>query len=454
MSDEMATFFDDLVRIRKEKRLSRQDVYYKCRIPTEMIEAIEDGSIMSGKVRNKTYIRSYFRTYAKTLGISDEDIITALDEYDAGLYDHGLLHKYLPDQPDDSIPAEKQSPAKSAKEKKKKESGETGDDENAKDQEAEKKGNSKVITPESQEKTVNDVEWEDENIKKVRTTSTSDYDKEESRHADAGTTIPAPEPTDLGDVDWASKVKKAVYRPQRNRLLWVILAIILALALALASIVWYWKGYGTEPASTPAVERDAPAQPAPPDPESVPEEIPQAGRQADQADPASVDPAQQDILTVDESDIEEEVPTEEPLPPPTRQEILANIEAHYTTGDTLYALAYALFGNLEPVRVQSDVFAGEDLQESPPRPYWVEQYQAMRFEFLDEIILQGSLARMVLIINGHIIDDFADFYIDGSRISITRERLIRNGTFEIADEDPFTVLEVPRSVVDRPRFSP
>ncbi|MGM0737793.1 MAG: helix-turn-helix domain-containing protein [Bacteroidota bacterium] len=451
----MATFFDDLVRIRKEKKLSRQDVYYTCRIPMEMIEAIEDGSIMSGKVRNKTYIRSYFRTYAKTLGISDEDIITALDEYDAGLYDHGLMHKYLPDQPDDSTPAEKQSSAKPAKEKKKKESRETGDAGNVKEQGAERKGKSKVITPESQEKTVDDVEWEDENIKKTRTTSTStspsDYDKEEKRDADAGSAVPAPEPTDVGGVDWASKVKKAVYRPQRNRLLWVILAILLALALALASIVWYWQGYGTEPAPTPAVEQDVPA---PTDPESVPEEVPQAGLPADEADPSAVEPAQQDILTVDGSDIEDEVPPEEPPPPPTREEILADIEAHYTTGDTLYALAYALFGNLEPVRVQSDVFAGEDLQDGPPRPYWVEQYQAMRFEFLDEIILQGSLARMVLIINGHIIDNFADFYIDGSRISITRERLIDNGTFEIAEEDPFTVLEVPRSVVDRPRFSP
>ncbi len=460
----MSNFYDDLVRIRKEKRLSKQDVYYKCRIPMETIEAIEDGSILAGKIRNITYLRSYFRTYAKSIGISVEDISTALDEHDAGLYNQGLLEKYLPqeaekkdnagdktedhagDEPEGSTAdrsgdetvdtarkADSGAGADASSGKKK--TGETG-------KKGKVTGKSKIITPETQEKTVDDVDWEDKNLKKVRSTSTSELITSESRSKDRVTPARLPEQPEVAGVDWASKVKKAVYRPQRNRLLWVILATLLALALALASIVWYWQKDEADPVTSPAVESRSPAAPSrDPEPQAAP-------------DPAAIEPVPQDVIATEEPEIEEEAVPAEVRTPLTREEIISQIAAASTTGDTLFVFAYALHGNLEPVRVQSDIFGDGDLQDISPRPYWVEHYQAMQFDFLDEIIFQGSLARMVLVFNGHIIDDFSDFYIDGSRIRLSRDLLMENETFETADTDPFTLLEPPRSLVERPRFSP
>jgi hypothetical protein len=460
----MSHFYEDLVRIRKSKRLSKQDVFFKCRIPMETIESIEDGSILSGGVRNKTYMRSYFRTYGKALGISGEDITTALDEHDTGLYRQGLLMKYLPEemktdsaaQPGDLSGGEDSPEAGSAKKdadqkddagvsKVKKEPGQPDDT-------LPRPQKSKIITPENQEKSVDDIEWEDDNIKKVRSTSTITYSssKKDSTPADPAPVDsrqakPASQP-DVEGIDWASKVKQAVYRPQKNRLLWVILAILLALALAMASIVWYWQADDSELGDPAATERLAPADGVPPagaDPAS-----PQPGT----GTPEAADPVPPDVTGAGEPETVEE--TTPPPMPPTRQEIVAQLEAFSTTGDTLYIHAYAVHGNLEPIRVVSDIFAGDDIQVTPARPYWVEQRHAMRFDFVDEIILRGSLSRMVLLFNGHIIEDFSKFYTDGSEVRISRDLLMENDKFDIAAGDPFSDLEPPRFIVDRPRFSP
>ncbi len=450
----MSQFFEDLVRIRKNKRLSKQDVFYKCRIPIETIESIEDGSILSGKMRNKTYVRSYFRTYAKAIGVSDEDVTTALDEHDAGLYNQGLLIQYLPEQAEDVSGSAEQ------KNKEADSAGQAKENRTSQEKESEKKDKTKIekkegtanqksktITPETQEKTVRDVEWEDDSIKKIRSTSTTGFSSAESRSKDATTPAELPDLPKLEGIDWASKVKQAVYRPQRNRLLWVILATLLALALALASIVWYWRSAEPDPGAPPATEGRIPAETVPP---TQPDSDTQL--QPTEEAPEATDPVPPDVTAAEEPEAVEE--TQPPPPPPTREEIAAQIAAFSTTGDTLYVHAYALLGNLEPIRVVSDIFAANDLQNTPPRPYWVEQYQAMRFDFLDEIILQGSLARMVLLFNGHVIEDFDPFFTDGSRIRITRDLLMENNLFYIAETDPFSEMPPPRRIVERPRFSP
>lgn len=447
----MSQFFEDLVRIRKTKRLSKQDVFYKCRLPLETIDSIEDGSILSGQMRNKTYIRSYFRTYAKAIGISDEDITTALDEHDTGLYNHGLLKIYLPDQvqevsdsPEKHKNEGSDGGSRDSRKSQKKKSGEISQKKSEK-KEYTSTQKSKTITPETQEKTISDIEWEDESIKKIRSTSTTGFSSDETRGTDTTSPPKLPDTPKLEGVDWASKVKQAVYRPQRNRLLWVILATLLALALALASIVWYWRGADPDPAEPPLSDIRPPAETVPPS-----ETETDAQLQPMEEAPEATDPVRPDVTAAEEPEPVEEAPP--PPAPPTREEIAAQIAAFSTTGDTLYVHAYALLGNLEPLRVISDVFAADNLQNVPPRPYWVEQFHAMRFDFLDEIILQGSLARMVLLFNGHVIEDFSPFFTDGSRIQITRELLMENNLFDIAENDPFAEIPPPRSVVDRPRF--
>ncbi len=460
----MSNFYEDLVRIRKSKRLSKQDVFFKCRLPMETIESIEDGSILSGSLSNKTYMRSYFRTYAKALGISSEDITTALDEHDIGLYAQGLLLKYLPEEAQTGSETKDEETSDDKKSTKRKSAGKDADSNDPKagireestdtaDDTLPRPYKSKIITPKTQEKSIKDIEWEDENIKKVRSTSTIDSvssAKERSPAQPDSVSTPqsdTPAPPDIGGIDWASKVKQAVYRPQKNRLLWVILATLLALALALLSIIWFWRSGDPEPAEPATVESHSPAEAVPPvagdgDIQTAPQ--PQTGT------PEATDPVPPDVTAADEPEAVEEAPP----PPPTREEILAQLAAAATTGDTLFIHAYALHGNLEPIRVVSDIFAGEDIQTFPARPYWVAQHHAMRLDFLDEIILRGSLARMVLLFNGHVIDDFSDFYSDGSEVLITRDLLMQHDMFEIADDDPFTELDPPRTIVDRPRFSP
>lgn len=494
----MSNFFEDLVRIRKEKRLSRQDVLYKCRIPIETIESIEDGSIFSGQMRNKTYIRSYFRTYGKAIGINDEDMTTALDEHESGLYESGLISKYItgvdpsdPAKTDEGFGSEPTGTDASSRLNTVDSESNTDPDRNAK-----KTKPGKIITPESQEKTLEDVEWEDLSFPKIQSTSTTGFGSSESPGFSPPSAVNLPDPPDVRAIDWSSKVKKAVYRPQKNRLFWVIIAIVLAAGLALASILWYWK----------SDERTTPMQTAPeqttdalrPGPESVSpygegdpgfaagdtRNAAGAGGGRNQGGPAAgernvtgqntlqneaPEPVEQPALAVepasspdplsslDPAPADQSAPAGDPSPASerielTEQEIITRLEASASTGDTLFVFAYALHGNLEPVRVLSDLFTTDRTIGNIPRPYWVEHRQMMRFDFLDEIIFQGNLSRMAIIFNGHLIQDYEAFFLDGSRIRISRENLIENGLFEFTDVNPFTDIDTPRSIVYRPRF--
>lgn len=103
-----ASLSQDLVSIRKELNLSSRDVYEKTRIPLDVIEEIENGFIFSDQCeRNPTYIRSFVRTYAKAIKISDTRITAALDLQDRGAY-NGFLASG-DEAPD--LPAEKPSPS-------------------------------------------------------------------------------------------------------------------------------------------------------------------------------------------------------------------------------------------------------------------------------------------------------------------------------------------------------
>lgn len=89
----MASLSDDLSALRKKLDLTIRDVYDATRIPIDVIEEIESGFIFSPEcTRNKTYIRSFVRTYSKALKITDDEITQALDLHDRAAYD-GFLSK-------------------------------------------------------------------------------------------------------------------------------------------------------------------------------------------------------------------------------------------------------------------------------------------------------------------------------------------------------------------------
>ena len=439
----MSKLSEDLVSIRKEARLSKQDVFDKCRVPLETIYAIEDGSIFAGKMRNKTYLRSYIRTYAKAIGISEEDITIALDDHEIGSYEDSLTKKYLSrpekisDQPKSEAgkkPAKKEHP-------------------DSNDQKKPEKGSGKKtqrITPESQEKTKEDIEWEDSVHQKRPSTSTSDFASFESVGTEPAS-AKMPEPPELDNVDWASKVKDAVYRPQRNRLLWVIIAILLAFALAISSVYWFWI-QEEEPVTMGAPSEEV--TPATPDAGAgSPESEAGAGTPAMET-PSDLPETPTEAAESPEPAVTDTIPSEEEasvLPSITTEEILVQDLSQLGPNDIIHVVIYALHGNLEPIRVQSDVFTTD---ESALRPYWVEHQEAMRFEFVDEITIQGALGRLVLVINGHVIDDFSQLYHDGPRIRLSRAFIMENPQLHTPPDTPFSGVPEPRAITDRPRFSP
>jgi len=467
----MSKLSEDLVTIRKEKRLSKQDVFEKCRLPLEIISSIEDDSIFSGKKLNQTYLRSYLRTYSKAIGVSDRDITHALDLLDQNSYEGFLLDKYLSKNQEtgdshdqvsekqtetetsDTTEEGAQEDPKAAGEKSKSKTPDQQQDD-TKDQKTVSHRTSKIITPESQEKNLDDVEWEDSSLNTPPSTSTSDFSPVEPPGAHQKP-VDIPKNPELEEVDWASKVRKGISRPQRNRLLWIIIAVLLALALAISSVYWFWQddevtvsliNSGEESA---AVYTDAGSATDPEEPDDQvisPAETEDPGNVEATEMPAGDTDAEPEALTTDEIDVPDQ--QQESLSP---EQIIAESTDQTGTTDTLNVLVYALHGNLEPIRVHSDVFTDG---ETALRPYWVEHQEAMRFQFVNEITLQGALSRMVLLFNGHIIEDFGPLYMEGPRIQLSRSFLTEQGLLEAPPDDPYDEVPNPQNITDRPRFTP
>ncbi|MEX0662559.1 MAG: helix-turn-helix domain-containing protein [Balneolaceae bacterium] len=116
--------------------------------------------------------------------------------------------------------------------------------------------------------------------------------------------------------------------------------------------------------------------------------------------------------------------------------------------DLLYVTLYAATDRLDPVRVYSD---------EKPRidPYWINQGQAFNFEFRDTIRVRGQYSRMLLFLNGHLIENPRQEHFNPSQNAIELTR-------DIFEDDPKWAtpieLEVPEniappdSIIDRPRF--
>ncbi len=80
----------DLASIRKEKNLSLEEIFEVTKIPVHTLKSIENDTLLDSGNESKTYLRSFVRSYAKALKISDEHILKALESTEAGIYDHDL----------------------------------------------------------------------------------------------------------------------------------------------------------------------------------------------------------------------------------------------------------------------------------------------------------------------------------------------------------------------------
>jgi cytoskeletal protein RodZ len=117
--------------------------------------------------------------------------------------------------------------------------------------------------------------------------------------------------------------------------------------------------------------------------------------------------------------------------------------------DTLSMTIYAAYGKLEPVRVYTDIMG--DIN-----PYWIEQGDAMRFNFVNEIRIRGQYNNLVLAMNGHVIQNFRNqFYNPETRlIEITRSYFEDDPTWLQPAPDSLEIDAPSPSVIrERPTFN-
>ena len=81
----------DFAVLRNNLGFSLEKVHSEIKIPKSVLESIENDSIFDDQGSNKTYIRSFVRSYGKFLGLSEEVMVQALDLFEVDLYVPGSI---------------------------------------------------------------------------------------------------------------------------------------------------------------------------------------------------------------------------------------------------------------------------------------------------------------------------------------------------------------------------
>jgi hypothetical protein len=86
-------------------------------------------------------------------------------------------------------------------------------------------------------------------------------------------------------------------------------------------------------------------------------------------------------------------------------------------------------------------------------PYWIETAEAMRFEFLDSITIEGQINRVAIWVNGHHFNDLMEFATGGRIIELTREALSQYAElFATQGDETSQTIDQPIIINDRPLF--
>lgn len=194
--------------------------------------------------------------------------------------------------------------------------------------------------------------------------------------------------TDVHSVNWADMGKKFSSVRQHSNL-WVIISFMVVIIIALLAVTFYWENissvFESNEEEEPQVETVQPV--TPPEESQIPS-------------------------VTDTSDLDQN----------TRSETPSTIQP-LVLGDTISVTVYAAFDKLEPVRVTSDF-------NWKTNPFWMEQGDAFNFEFRDSLLIDGQYSRMLLLFNGHIIENPRQNYFD----------------------ETFDAILITRSVVNQPEY--
>lgn len=206
---------------------------------------------------------------------------------------------------------------------------------------------------------------------------------EDSSEAPKSSPLPKADHPDVKSVDWADMGRKFQPLKSVRSRTWAGIFITLLIITAAVSFFYF---YETDPASTEAAGNQTTTQQ-----EESPEQK------------VSTDSLELDIVPSSETN-----DTSEQQPVTTADDIPN--EALSALPDTLSVVLYAAYGRLEPVRVYTDIM--DDIN-----PYWIEQGEAIRFNFVNELNIRGQFSRLVLLLNGHPVQNLREnFYNPDTRL--------------------------------------
>lgn len=371
----MELLHSDLLRVREKSGLTIPEISKKTRTPESVILEIEKGSIFEKTDKQKTYIRSFVRSYAKAIGIKEEDIIRALDAFEAGTYAGGIRKKYLPETISTPEPSED--------------------------------GDSDQTSAESAATSPADVASDDEDtgIIKPGPTSTIGHDEFTRPDPSRSHNRSTPPPPKIDTVDWA-KYASGLYHYNSNLVLYIV---VILLIVALGAGGYYGVMYFMNNQDEPTAPRVSLVET---EPTRSPQEV--------------VSPVI-DTLEV------------------TAPEIPQSTTA-ITLPDTLYVVVYAFNERLEPIRITSDA-------NNRRSPYWIEQGEAMRFDFYERIVIEGQLDRLLLVVNDHVLSNLDPLKNNDRILTLTRNYIAEHSEIFTREPEEFpSGYSAPSVIRDRPVF--
>ncbi|MEO1021064.1 MAG: helix-turn-helix domain-containing protein [Bacteroidota bacterium] len=361
---------NDLATIRKAKNLTLEDIQSLIKIPVSTLKEIESGSIFDGLDQNKTYIRSYVRSYARVLKIPEQIMIDALDAFEADLYNGELLEQNNEPAPEPRKVIESVAPS---------------------------------------------------------------YAEETA----ASKPLPGSSAPSVDAVDWANMGHRFNTQTKNPKARVIVLVAVLVIIVAALGIYFGrgLLGFGEEAGLSEQTTRQDTNlnEPVVQTPETAtPNETEEEGNNNSSANEDDARLENEDASTQNEPApiISTAVPTQS----------LSNLP------DTLTVTVYAARGQLTPVRITSDY-------NGRTNPFWMEQGEAYNFDFQDTLLIRGQYSRMLLLFNGHVVEDLRrDFFNPAfNSVMLTRSFFEDDRFLQSAPPFPYE-MGAPDSIVYRIRF--
>lgn len=215
-------------------------------------------------------------------------------------------------------------------------------------------------------------------------------------------------PPSVNTVDWADMGRKFTPIESKSRM-WVGIVILVVFVVGAGAVAWY-QFYENEPNGDEQITQNETTQPAV-DPDSL---------QLNLTEPAST----------------------------SNSELTSGNDGKVTLPDTLSLLIYAAYDKLEPVRVNSDLLDSLN-------PYWIEQGEAFRFEFVNNIEFRGQYSRMAILFNGHVIENFRQRFLNSQTgmVEINRSFFEEESSRWLEPAPDSLSVPQPITIKERPTFN-